>query len=86
MKRLLCLLLTMMFLLGTVSALADSVAQEVVPVEILISGSRPMNEYTEMTRQQVIDEVMASGIRGRGGAGFPSGRKWQFAYNVESVV
>lgn len=57
MKRLLCLLLTMMFLLGTVSALADSVAQEVVPVEILISGSRPMNEYTEMTRQQVIKDI-----------------------------
>ncbi len=37
-----------------------------------------------MSRQEVIDEVLASGIRGRGGAGFPSGRKWQFAYNVES--
>ncbi len=37
-----------------------------------------------MTRQEVIDEVLASGIRGRGGAGFPTGRKWQFAYNVES--
>ncbi len=37
-----------------------------------------------MTSQEVIDEVLASGIRGRGGAGFPSGRKWQFARNVES--
>jgi len=37
-----------------------------------------------MSRQEVIDEVLSSGIRGRGGAGFPSGRKWQFAYNVES--
>ena len=32
-----------------------------------------------MDRQAVIDEVLASGIRGRGGAGFPTGRKWQFA-------
>ena len=32
---------------------------------------------TEMTRQQVIDEVLKSGIRGRGGGGFPTGRKWQ---------
>jgi len=32
----------------------------------------------EMTPQQVIDEVLASGLRGRGGAGFPTGRKWQF--------
>ena len=33
---------------------------------------------TEMTPQQVIDEVKASGLRGRGGAGFPTGKKWQF--------
>ncbi len=32
-----------------------------------------------MTPEQVIDEVLASGLRGRGGAGFPTGRKWQFA-------
>ena len=34
---------------------------------------------TEMTPQQVIDTILASGLRGRGGAGFPTGRKWQFA-------
>ena len=33
---------------------------------------------TEMTPQQVIDVVKASGLRGRGGAGFPTGNKWQF--------
>ncbi len=32
----------------------------------------------EMTPQQVIDEVKKSGLRGRGGAGFPTGVKWQF--------
>ena len=32
---------------------------------------------TEMTPQEVIDEIMESGLRGRGGAGFPTGRKWQ---------
>ena len=37
-----------------------------------------------MTRQEVIDEVLKSGLRGRGGGGFPTGRKWQFAYNQES--
>ena len=35
----------------------------------------------KMTQQEVIDEVLASGLRGRGGGGFPTGRKWQFAYN-----
>ena len=34
---------------------------------------------TEMTPQEVIDVVLASGLRGRGGAGFPTGRKWAFA-------
>jgi NADH-quinone oxidoreductase subunit F len=34
---------------------------------------------TEMTPAQVIDEVKASGLRGRGGAGFPTGLKWSFA-------
>ncbi|MCI2110990.1 MAG: NADH-quinone oxidoreductase subunit NuoF [Bacilli bacterium] len=41
---------------------------------------------TEMSPQQVIDEVLASGIRGRGGAGFPTGRKWQFAANQKSDI
>ena len=34
---------------------------------------------TEMKPQEVIDTILASGLRGRGGAGFPTGRKWQFA-------
>ena len=37
-----------------------------------------------MTQQEVIDEVLASGLRGRGGGGFPTGRKWQFALNVDA--
>jgi NADH:ubiquinone oxidoreductase subunit F (NADH-binding)/(2Fe-2S) ferredoxin/NAD-dependent dihydropyrimidine dehydrogenase PreA subunit len=33
---------------------------------------------TEKNPQQVIDEMVASGLRGRGGAGFPAGIKWNF--------
>ncbi len=33
-----------------------------------------------MDPKEVIDEVLAAGLRGRGGAGFPTGRKWSFAY------
>lgn len=34
---------------------------------------------SENTPEEVIDQVLRSGLRGRGGAGFPTGKKWQFA-------
>ncbi len=40
------------------------------------------NALTSMTPEQVIDEVMRSGLRGRGGAGFPAARKWQLCRQV----
>ncbi|MBP3388141.1 MAG: NADH-quinone oxidoreductase subunit NuoF [Clostridia bacterium] len=39
---------------------------------------------TEMTPDQVIQEILDSGLRGRGGGGFPTGRKWDFAAKVQS--
>jgi NADH:ubiquinone oxidoreductase subunit F (NADH-binding)/(2Fe-2S) ferredoxin/NAD-dependent dihydropyrimidine dehydrogenase PreA subunit len=33
----------------------------------------------EMTPEAVVDEMLKSGLRGRGGAGFPTGMKWKFA-------
>jgi len=38
---------------------------------------------TEMTPEQVIETLKASGLRGRGGAGFPTGLKWEFARNAK---
>ncbi|MBQ4094804.1 MAG: NAD(P)H-dependent oxidoreductase subunit E, partial [Oscillospiraceae bacterium] len=37
---------------------------------------------TEMTPDEVVDTILASGLRGRGGAGFPTGRKWQLAKDL----
>ena len=37
---------------------------------------------TEMTPDEVISVVLASGLRGRGGAGFPTGKKWELARNL----
>lgn len=34
--------------------------------------------------QKVIDDILASGLRGRGGAGFPTGRKWQMTHDAVS--
>lgn len=34
---------------------------------------------TQMTPEEVIDVITKSGLRGRGGAGFPTGQKWKFA-------
>ncbi len=41
---------------------------------------------TTMTREEVIDEVLKSGLRGRGGGGFPTGLKWKFTYNSPGPV
>jgi NADH-quinone oxidoreductase subunit F len=39
----------------------------------------------EMSPEEVIDEILSSGLRGRGGAGFPTGRKWQFARGAQGT-
>ena len=39
---------------------------------------------TSMTREQVIDEILKSGLRGRGGGGFPTGLKWKFTYSSQA--
>ncbi|MEJ5201247.1 MAG: NADH-quinone oxidoreductase subunit NuoF [Anaerolineales bacterium] len=41
---------------------------------------------SEMTPEEVIDTVLRSGLAGRGGAGFPTGKKWQFARNSSDPV
>ena len=40
---------------------------------------------TSMTREEVCETVTASGLRGRGGAGFPTGQKWKVALNTPAA-
>ena len=42
---------------------------------------KALKRTLSMSQQEVIDEITKSGLRGRGGGGFPTGRKWQFALN-----
>ena len=44
---------------------------------ILRGGGKGLIAAMEMEPDDIIDRVLASGLRGRGGAGFPVGRKWQ---------
>jgi len=45
-----------------------------------------LDKCAEMTPQQIIDEITESGLRGRGGAGFPTGLKWKFAADQKADV
>jgi len=49
-----------------------------------IGGYGALNKVLqEMTPRQVIEEIKNSGLRGRGGAGFPTGIKWESSYKAE---
>ncbi len=45
-------------------------------------GYAALVKALQMTPDEVLGEVMASGLRGRGGAGFPTGRKWETCRNA----
>ncbi len=53
---------------------------EVIAETIAAKGYQALAKCLfDLTPDQVIEEVSASGLRGRGGAGFPTGQKWKFA-------
>ena len=53
---------------------------ECIDEYIAMDGYKALEKVlTQMTPEQVIEEIKASGLRGRGGGGFPTGLKWSFA-------
>ena len=54
---------------------------------IAMDGYRALGKVlTEMTPDEVIQTILDSGLRGRGGGGFPTGLKWKFASNNRGHV
>jgi NADP-reducing hydrogenase subunit HndC len=52
---------------------------------IAMDGYKALGQVlTELSSQQVIDIITESGLRGRGGGGFPTGKKWSFAATQKS--
>ena len=52
---------------------------------IAFDGYRALERVLrEMTQDEVIDEIKKSGLRGRGGAGFPTGKKWELTKSYEA--
>lgn len=49
---------------------------------IMRGGYRALSRALKMEPMEIIDEVKRSGLRGRGGAGFPTGLKWEFTYKA----
>ena len=52
---------------------------EVIQEYIAAKGYQALSQALSMTPEEVIDIVLKSGLRGRGGAGFPTGKKWAIA-------
>ena len=51
---------------------------------IAIDGYKAIEKALKMSQDEVINEILNSGLRGRGGAGFPTGKKWLFTKNVDA--
>ena len=47
-----------------------------------LNGFKGLNNALKMTGQQIVDQVKDSGLRGRGGAAFPAGIKWQTVHDA----
>ncbi len=57
---------------------------EIIDEYIAFDGYKALAKVlTEMTPEEVIDTLKKSGLRGRGGAGFPTGMKWDFTYKAK---
>ncbi len=61
----------------------DIIKPERIATYLARDGFKALSKARDMSADQVIEEIKASGLRGRGGAGFPCGLKWELARKSE---
>lgn len=64
----------------------DVIDPENINHYIARNGYFALQEMFSKSQLEVIELMKKSGLRGRGGGGFPTGRKWEFAYNNHSDI
>ncbi len=73
---------------GKQNRLILGVNERIEPVHIedyfAIGGYAALSKALTMKPETIIEEIKASGLRGRGGGGFPTGKKWETCRNAES--
>ncbi|WP_300674983.1 NADH-quinone oxidoreductase subunit NuoF [Desulfoluna sp.] len=63
-------------------AIDPEVIDEYIARDGYFGAAKALNE---MSSEEIIDEMLTSGLRGRGGAGFPTGLKWKFAHSSKGA-
>ena len=63
---------------------AGSIDPRNIEEYIALNGYQGLAKAFRMEPRAVIEEIKKSGLRGRGGAGFPTGLKWEFTQKVDS--
>src|SRR5881394_4599408 len=63
----------------------DALGLNTLPVYKSFGGYSILEKSLKMKDADIVDEVKKSGLRGRGGAGFPTGMKWSFIAKPEGV-
>ncbi len=66
-----------------VSELCGIIDPENIDDYLEFGGYEALKKALQMKRKEILEMITQSGLRGRGGAGFPTGKKWEFVFDAE---